>query len=693
MIKITLFHRLTFLCLVFTLALSTSLSAQTVGQGLGKSSTTPPKTKEEIKQEVKEEIEKELKKLPSDPVLLLLETMTIEEKVAQLMFVRINGELAPTTIDTNLIRNIHPGGIIIPKMGNSNTVIDYTQILRRMSSQADTPVPFFIAGDAFQTLDNRTQNATRFMPMPTRLAISAAGSNDDRVKLFEALAENLDRVGINTHFGPSLSLTNTLGLGPSSIYTFGSNPEAIATIARELGEAFNKHNITWVPQDFPGGSSNRSGGAEAVLMTPKSHYIDRDGFPYLASIQADAPLIHVGNTLVPNEKGIMMPASMSKATITTLLKGSLNFKGLIVAGPVNTPNMLKRYSPEKAAYNAIKAGADMILWNSTSAQIPQTVAYICKKVKDGELNPTHIDIAIARILNAKKDAGLFEPTREAQDGESEKIARETRKHPHAYNVERRSITLLKNYNNLLPLIKDQSTPIFLTGVIDLASIKEALETDLKHVRHFEIKSAKHLNQIQDFELRRLTKLAKGCRTAVCIFDNQIDANNQGQIIAELKRKNMKVVVFLLAPPTDITPYQLADALLMGYSDPKLHAPTVSALIDILLGKSPVTLLKDNQTTQVRVGKEMSFNVLDIIQSPTGKLPIKLEPLFLPGFALYYIPQSIKSVEWEFGDNNKDKGHQLSHIYNEPGDYIATVTIKQVDGTELSGKYTIQVNDF
>jgi len=249
MINHSLGIRLLFFVVALFILLTPPLSAQVVGQGLGTSKASP-KVPKEIKREQKKEREEAL---PTDRVIELLSTMTLEEKIAQIMFVRIVGELAPNTADTNLIRHIPPGGLVIPGLNRATTMIDYSQVIHRMTGDAKNPIPFFIAGDAFAQVDSMKKGSGRFMPMPTRLALGASGKSVDRLELFDRLADSLSRVGLNTHFGPSLAMSNTFGVGSSSLYTFGNSPTMTADIARELGESFKKHDIIWIPQGFPAG--------------------------------------------------------------------------------------------------------------------------------------------------------------------------------------------------------------------------------------------------------------------------------------------------------------------------------------------------------------------------------------------------------------------------------------------------------
>ncbi|MFP6582228.1 MAG: glycoside hydrolase family 3 N-terminal domain-containing protein [Candidatus Hydrogenedentota bacterium] len=679
--------------LFFCLLLPLSTNGQQVGRGLG--ATQPVQAP--APQPVEIDIESPEEEVPLDPKVELEENriesiisaMALEEKISQLMFVRLNGEFTVDPLDVELLSKVPPGGVLLPSIGYAGTAADHTKSIQVLATRTPHRIPYFIAGDGFATSDRAGADMNRFIQLPSMLSISAAGINENTKTLFGMIADDLNRLGINTHFGPSLSLSGSLENNVTGVNTFGDHSPTTAAFSSELYRAFDEHKVLWMPTGFPGGEMNRVGNQPAVMLTAGKYYIERDGLPYFMAIRDGAPMMHVGNTLAPMIDGASRPSSVSRKVITTLLRGSLDYDGLVIAGPIDSTYMLSKYEPETAAALSLTAGADMILWSRISPQILKVIALVANAVRSGEIEESLIDRAVTRVLRTKMQYGLFEPI-QPTNKDVRRLQRENKKQTITYDIERQSITLLKNERNALPISREASAPLLLTGVLELEDIRRILKKDLKYVNKFEAKSAKHLGRVQDFELRRLADVAGNARTAVCIFDNQIDAKSQAEMIDIIKKSDTKVIVVLLGHPASVEAYDKADAILLTYSSSRNYGHTIQSIIDVLLGKAPIRVLSAKKPLIRRWNEDIIFNVLDVIQSPTGRLPIGLAPIYEHGDSISYRPTSIKKVRWDFGDGNDSRDEQVSHRYAGPGDFTATLTVTDVDGRVSSGTFPISI---
>lgn len=678
-----------FVCLVISL----STSGQLVGRGLGATRPVQAPTA----QPVEIDIESPEGDVALDPkvefeenrIELIIGAMALEEKISQLMFVRLNGEFTVDPLDVELLSKVPPGGVLLPSIGYAGTVADHAKSIQVLAARTPHHIPYFIAGDGFATSDRAGADMNRFIQLPSMLSISAAGISENTRTLFGMISDDLTRLGINTHFGPTLSLSGSLDNGVTGVNTFGDNSPTTAAFSSELQRAFDKHKVLWMPTGFPGGEMNRVGNQPAVMLTPGKYYIERDGLPYFMAIRRGVPMMHVGNTLAPMIDGASMPSSVSRKVITTLLRGSLDYDGLVIAGPIDSTYMLSKYEPETAAALSLTAGADMILWSRISPQILKVIALVANAVRSGEIEESLIDRAVTRVLRTKMEYGLFEPVQPTSK-DVRRLQRENKKQTITYDIERQSITLLRNDQNALPISREASAPLLLTGVLELEDIRRILKKDLKYVNKFEAKSAKHLGRVQDFELKRLADISGNARTAVCIFDNQIDAKSQAEMIDVIKKGDTKVIVVLLGHPSSVEAYDKADAILLTYASSRNYGHTTQSIIDVLLGNAPIRVLSTTIPLMRARDEEIIFNVLDVIQSPTGRLPIGLPPTFEHGDFISYRPTSIKKVRWDFGDGEESRDEQASHRYAGPGDYTATLTVTDVDGRVSSGTFPISV---
>ena len=111
----------------------------------------------------------------------------------------------------------------------------------------------------------------------------------------------------------------------------------------------------------------------------------------------------VGNVTVPGLTGAV-PATLSAPAITGLLRGQLGFGGLVLTDSLSALAVADAgYSVPQAAARSIKAGADMVLFDSATAGITTNdiVASIVSAVTSGRLPVSRLDAAVQHVLAAK----------------------------------------------------------------------------------------------------------------------------------------------------------------------------------------------------------------------------------------------------------------------------------------------------
>jgi beta-N-acetylhexosaminidase len=400
---------------------------------------------------------------------------------------------------------------------------------------------------------------------------------------------------------------------------------------------------------------------------------NRDLLPYRRAIEAGVPIVHVGNTLVPTIDKENRPASLSPRVMKDVLRGGLEFEGVILAGPVDTNEIVVRYHLTEATILALRAGADMILWNGTGTRVAKTVDEVSLAIQNGRLDQEVVDAALKRILTLKQEMELQTwPYPVPKD--AAKLSQEKDYLEQAYEIERRSLTIVQNHNEVLPLNHERSVPVAITGIIGVEELHEALEEYIKPVSQQRITTARHLGKIHDFEIERLTKHNLGLRTVIVTLTSEVDADSQRALIGAFRKKGIRVVVVYLGYP-DISAIRGANTIILSFSNPAAYEETMRAVADVLVGQAPLGIAPEFTELKTRVGQSDVYNALDVIRAPSGRLPIDLEPPFLAGLSVHYDPSfTIKKVEWNFGDGKKSKEIITRKAYKKPGRYPASLTV-------------------
>lgn len=158
-----------------------------------------------------------------------------------------------------------------------------------------------------------------------------------------------------------------------------------------------------------------------------------------------------------------IPATGSVYLQREILKGRWNFEGFIVSDWGSIGEMINHgYSKDgkEAALSAITAGSDMDMEsNSYRDNLGSLVA--------GKRVPiAAIDDAVKRILRKKFELGLFDDPYKFSDPEREKKELNNPAHREfAREIARKSIVLLKNQDQLLPLAKGSKTIAFIGPMV------------------------------------------------------------------------------------------------------------------------------------------------------------------------------------------------------------------------------------
>lgn len=144
-----------------------------------------------------------------------------------------------------------------------------------------------------------------------------------------------------------------------------------------------------------------------------------------------------------------IPATGNKYLLRTILKGKWNFKGFVVSdwgavGEMINHGFVKNNT--EAALAAIYAGCDMDMESRSYKN------HLSQLVKEGKLPIAFVDEAVKRILTKKFELGLFDNPFKFFDELREKNELNNVEHAKAArDIARKSIVLLKNENQLLPL--------------------------------------------------------------------------------------------------------------------------------------------------------------------------------------------------------------------------------------------------
>ncbi|HEX8939756.1 MAG TPA: glycoside hydrolase family 3 N-terminal domain-containing protein [Candidatus Limnocylindrales bacterium] len=217
---------------------------------------------------------------------------------------------------------------------------------------------------------------TRF---PSAMAIGATGSARLARAVARAQAEELAALGIDVDLAPVLDLAADPRNPTVGARSFGSVPNLVARLGAAAVGGFLEAGVAPVPKHFPGHGrtpldSHRSrpyvtGGPDVLW--------EQDLLPFRSAVEAEAPAVMVGHVAY---EGLTMggPASLSPAVMTTLLRGTLDFDGVVVTDALVMDAITDERSVAEACVEALAAGADAVMpldpWRRALVAVEEAIA-------------------------------------------------------------------------------------------------------------------------------------------------------------------------------------------------------------------------------------------------------------------------------------------------------------------------------
>jgi len=340
-----------------------------------------------------------------------LRSMTVDEKVGQLLFTTYHGAFTPTDAGAYAqmmhdVRELHVGGFInvtqISPLGIVKSQAYPTAILANQL-QAESKLPLLIGADFERGTAMRLDEGTSF---PTALAVAAAGSPRDAYLMGKVTALEARAVGVHWVYAPDADVNNNPGNPIINTRSFGEDPQRVAEFVKEFVRGVEENGALATAKHFPGhGDTASDSHIDLPVITADKQRLEHlELVPFRAAISAGVSSIMTGHLSVPAlEPDRNTPATLSGHILTNLLRDEMGYQGLIITDAMEMGGITVRYAPGEAAVRAFEAGADALLMSP----VPDAAFEALQSaVKSGRISRQRLDASVRRILQAKARLGL-----------------------------------------------------------------------------------------------------------------------------------------------------------------------------------------------------------------------------------------------------------------------------------------------
>ena len=221
-------------------------------------------------------------------------------------------------------------------------------------------------------------------------------------------ASALRDLGVNGVLGPVVDVGGAETGSSLGARVYSDQPEEVAAYSRATVGAYRAKHVFSSVKHFPGlGAADQSteeGPATVGLSLDELR--TRDLIPFEAAIDAGVPGVVVGHALYAIDD-FTVPASLSKAVATNLLRRELRFKGVALTDDLADPAITTIHTVPDAAVQALRAGVDMLYISGGAGAQQAAYVAVLRAVQRGRIPRRRLDQAVGRILLAKQDYDLI----------------------------------------------------------------------------------------------------------------------------------------------------------------------------------------------------------------------------------------------------------------------------------------------
>lgn len=444
----------------------------------------------------------------SDVNFDILSQMTLEERIAQLLIIRVssteNEQYNKELVEK--VARIQPGGVCFFK----GSPVKEALLTNRL--QAVSKIPLFVSIDGEWGPAMRLDSCVAF---PRQMTLGALSEENDSLiyQMGLEVAEQCKAVGVNLNYAPCVDINNNSRNPVINSRSFGENREKVSRKATLYMHGMQDGGIVTSIKHFPGHGDTETDSHVGLPVIRKSR-IDLDEmelYPYRYLINENPDMVMVGHLNIPAlDPEHNSVSSMSYAITSNLLKKELGYSGLIITDGMEMKGVRNQNNFEgDVEIRALLAGVDILLLPGETDSVIQAI----KRAVEQDIIPEElINERCLRVLQFKQSHGIME-TKPLNISEIREKMNSAQAIWINRQIEEKALTLLKNEDNILPLnAKTAENTAFLC--VDRKSYKNEYE-----------------------------QIVGECHLPFYYIDKKISAKDQTTILSKLAPYNQIIVAF------------------------------------------------------------------------------------------------------------------------------------------------------
>lgn len=360
------------------------------------------------KSDVQNSATEELKRKQLAKVQQLIQGMSIDQKLGQLIVVEYLGKSYQDSGLQEMIAQQYVGGYMYQESNhNFDAPYNVASNVNGISQQAmsDARIPLLIATDQEGGLVNRLYKFHGYLPSAEEMA--ASGDPNMALSQGTQAAKWMLELGINTDLAPVVDV-HTVDPPVLASRMFGRDPKTVAIYAGAYLNGLQQNGVAGCLKHFPGLGAISS-DPHAGLPTVNRSLTDLQNIdlaPYKLMIQQNHPAMIMDTDVLVPAIDPVMPAELSTKAIN-LLRNDLGYDGVVITDGLYMGGISQRWSLSQAAVLSIMAGNDLVEGPFTPALVANVVTALKQAMQQGQLSMARINQSLQRILLMKAQYSII----------------------------------------------------------------------------------------------------------------------------------------------------------------------------------------------------------------------------------------------------------------------------------------------
>ncbi len=399
----------------------------------------------------------------------VFKSLSKDQRLAQLMVIRAHSDKGDAYAENvaNIIRNYNVGGLCFFQGGPVRQA-NYTNYYQ---SIAQTPLMVTIDGE--WGLGMRLDSVTKF---PYQLTLGALSDTQLVYQMGLAIGEQCKRLGIHVNYAPVVDINNNPNNPVIGYRSFGEDKYKVARLGVAYMNGMQAAGIMACAKHFPGhGDVSVDSHYDLPVVNKNRQQLDSlELMPFKALLEAGVGSVMVAHLSIPIlDSTPNVATSISAAAVNGLLRNDLGFKGLTFTDALEMKGVAKYFPGGTIAAEALIAGNDMLCLPES---VPDAIAAIKKAIKEKRISWAEVDEKVKKVLAAKYRLGVANMA----PIDTRNLVADLNKQTDAIRnlVARRTLTLVKAEQGVIPSLRDKKTAYVGIGLTNLTTLGTRLQQDL-----------------------------------------------------------------------------------------------------------------------------------------------------------------------------------------------------------------------